>query len=88
MLLVSCFTIWLKAAPHEHMQRVLAQGDHRPMADNHDAMTDLERILSARSALYARADASVDTSGQSVAQSLQSLRAVRGVQQFADADAL
>jgi len=59
-----CYTIWLKAEPVAHMQRVLAQGDHRPMADNRAAMADLKRILETRAALYARADATLDTSGR------------------------
>lgn len=62
-LLEHCYTVWLKARPDEHMARVLAQGDLRPMAGNAEAMEDLKRILAAREALYRRADAVVDTSG-------------------------
>jgi len=61
-LLTSCYTIWLKASPEEHMQRVIAQGDMRPMADNREAMEDLKRILDAREPLYAKADLAIDTS--------------------------
>ncbi len=43
LLLAACFTIWIKAAPEEHMSRVLAQGDTRPMAENDEAMADLRR---------------------------------------------
>ena len=60
-----CFTVWLRASPEEHMQRVVAQGDMRPMAGNAEAMDDLKRILSGREALYAKADLTVDTSGKS-----------------------
>jgi len=67
LLLNSCFTIWLKAAPEEHMRRVVAQGDSRPMADNDEAMDDLRRILDNRAALYAKADLAVDSTGRSVA---------------------
>ncbi|PJK28728.1 transcriptional regulator [Minwuia thermotolerans] len=63
MLLGGCFTIWLRADPQAHMARVVAQGDQRPMAGNRQAMEDLERILRNREALYAQADAVVDTSG-------------------------
>lgn len=63
LLRARCYTIWLKAEPAAHMERVLAQGDHRPMADNRAAMADLKRILETRAALYARADATLDTSG-------------------------
>jgi XRE family aerobic/anaerobic benzoate catabolism transcriptional regulator len=75
LLLRSCFTIWLQATPEEHMSRVIAQGDLRPMADNAQAMDDLRRILAGRTALYAKADAVVDTSGQSVDRSFAELLA-------------
>ena len=58
----ACYTIWLRAAATDHMARVVAQGDLRPMADNREAMADLERILAGRAAMYGRADATVDTS--------------------------
>lgn len=74
LLLANCFTVWLKAAPEEHMARVAAQGDFRPMQDNAEAMEDLRRILAAREPLYAKADATVDTSGQTPQQSLIMLR--------------
>jgi XRE family aerobic/anaerobic benzoate catabolism transcriptional regulator len=74
LLLRRCRTVWLKASPEEHMARVLAQGDLRPMAGHADAMDDLKRILAARDPLYRKADAIVDTSGRSVEQSLQCLR--------------
>jgi XRE family aerobic/anaerobic benzoate catabolism transcriptional regulator len=75
-LLARCFTIWIKAAPEEHMGRVIAQGDLRPMSENQEAMADLERILAARTPLYARADAVVDTAGRSVEASFSGLLAV------------
>jgi len=74
-LLVTCFTVWIRARPAEHMARVIAQGDMRPMADNREAMADLERILAGREALYARADAQVDTAGHSVEEALEALAA-------------
>src|SRR5439155_1700999 len=75
LLLSACFTVWLKAAPEEHMSRVVAQGDVRPMADNAEAMEDLRRILAGREALYAKADAVVDTAGRTIEESLAALRA-------------
>ena len=75
-LLANCFTVWLKASPSEHMQRVIAQGDMRPMAESHEAMEDLKRILAAREPQYRKADESVDTSGLSVEASLAHLRDV------------
>src|SRR5712672_4044258 len=71
LLLSACFTVWLKAAPEEHMSRVVAQGDVRPMADNAEAMEDLRRILAGREALYAKADAVVDTEGRTIDESLE-----------------
>jgi len=73
-LLDQCFTVWLRASPDEHMSRVLAQGDYRPIAGNAEAMDDLRRILAGRAALYAKADVEFDTSGISVEESLAGLR--------------
>ena len=74
LLLANCYTVWIKAQPEEHMARVLAQGDFRPMAGNAEAMDDLKRILAAREAMYRKADAIVDTSGETPQQSLARLR--------------
>jgi XRE family aerobic/anaerobic benzoate catabolism transcriptional regulator len=74
-LLASCYTVWIRAGPEEHMARVLAQGDFRPMAGNDDALEDLKRILAAREPLYRAADAIVVTSGEAPAESLARLRA-------------
>jgi XRE family aerobic/anaerobic benzoate catabolism transcriptional regulator len=76
LLLSTCFTIWLKALPEEHMARVVAQGDTRPMAGNAEAMDDLRRILDGRGVLYGQADATVDTAGRTVERSLKELRKV------------
>ena len=62
LILQSFYTIWLKAAPEEHMARVRGQGDLRPMADDRSAMAELRNILLSREPLYARASAVVDTS--------------------------
>ncbi len=72
-LLTMCFTVWLHASPEDHMQRVMAQGDMRPMADNRESMTDLKRILDGREPLYRKADATVDTGGHSEQESLDAL---------------
>lgn len=73
LLLDACFTIWVQATPEEHMERVVAQGDMRPMAGNDEAMADLRAILTERAPLYAKADAAIDTSGRSTEQSLDAL---------------
>jgi XRE family transcriptional regulator, aerobic/anaerobic benzoate catabolism transcriptional regulator len=73
LLLRRTLTVWIKARPEEHMSRVMAQGDFRPMAQNRQAMADLVAILEARRADYARAAAEVDTSGDSVEQSFAKL---------------
>ena len=72
-LLRHCHTIWLKAAPEEHMARVRGQGDERPMAGNPAAMDELKSILTSREALYAKAEAMVDTSGSSVDGSMEAV---------------
>jgi len=74
LLLSTCRTVWLKAQPEEHMARVVAQGDTRPMTGNREAMDDLHRILRGRNALYGRADVTVDTAHKSIEQSLQQVR--------------
>ena len=74
LLLANCFTVWIKALPAEHMARVVAQGDLRPMQGNAEAMEDLNRILAAREPLYRKADAILDTSGERFEHSLAKLR--------------
>jgi XRE family aerobic/anaerobic benzoate catabolism transcriptional regulator len=74
LLLLNCFTIWVKAAPEEHMARVVAQGDMRPMAGNAEAMDDLRRILASRESDYGKADTVLDTSGSTAQESFQALR--------------
>lgn len=66
-------TIWIKAAPQDHMDRVRAQGDERPMAGNPEAMEQLKTLLSSREPLYAKAQAQLDTSGRSAAQAVNAL---------------
>ena len=73
-LLAHCTTVWLQAAPEEHMGRVVAQGDTRPMAASKEAMQDLKRILDGRAAFYSKADLTIDTHGQTLQQSFDALR--------------
>ena len=75
LLLSSCFVVWLSAAPDEHMSRVLAQGDLRPMADGPQAMDDLNAILESRTPLYAKANATVNTGDKSESQAFAALLA-------------
>jgi XRE family aerobic/anaerobic benzoate catabolism transcriptional regulator len=79
LLLASCFTIWIKAAPQEHMQRVIDQGDLRPIAGNSSAMDELVAILKSREPLYAKADAAIETTGLSPEQVLPRLMKVVGI---------
>lgn len=74
-LLGSSWTIWLEASPEDHMQRVVTQGDLRPMAGNRAAMNDLKTILAAREVDYSRADARIDTSAQDFDGTLNLLEA-------------
>lgn len=73
-VLANCLTVWVKATPEDHMSRVIAQGDFRVVGDNNEAMDDLRRILEAREALYRRADIHLETSGESVDESLAKLK--------------
>jgi XRE family transcriptional regulator, aerobic/anaerobic benzoate catabolism transcriptional regulator len=72
-LLTMCFAVWLRATPEEHMQRVIAQGDMRPMADNRESMSDLWRILEVREPLYRKADVTIETKNSSSEQSAELL---------------
>ncbi|WP_295546060.1 helix-turn-helix transcriptional regulator [uncultured Pseudacidovorax sp.] len=74
-LLAHCTTVWLQARPEEHMGRVIAQGDMRPMAASREAMDDLKRILDGRAAFYSKADLTVDTGGTTLPQAFEALRA-------------
>jgi len=79
LLLASCFTIWVRAEPEEHMKRVMAQGDMRPMANNARAMEDLVSILKSREPLYAKAEAVLATTGKTPEQNLAELLRVIAV---------
>ncbi len=73
-LLAHCTTVWLQASPQDHMQRVTAQGDLRPMAASKEAMEDLKGILAGRAAFYAKAQLRVDTSLQALPATFAFLR--------------
>jgi len=74
LLLSHCTTVWLQADAVDHMGRVAAQGDMRPMAASREAMEDLKRILEGRSAFYSKADMAINTSGRSEDQAFEALR--------------
>src|ERR1035441_2465310 len=79
LLLASCFTVWVRAEPEEHMKRVMAQGDMRPMANNARAMEDLVSILKRPEPLYAKAEAVLATTGKTPEQNLaELLRVIAG----------
>ena len=73
-LLAHCTTVWLQADPQDHMKRVTAQGDMRPMAASKEAMEDLKGILAGRAAFYSKADFKLDTSAQALAPTFSALR--------------
>ncbi|MBS0126005.1 helix-turn-helix transcriptional regulator [Thetidibacter halocola] len=81
-LLSRFHTIWIKATAPEHMERVRAQGDERPMAGNPEAMAQLRSILTSREALYEQAHAQLDTSGETVETSLEALLRLIGARGF------
>ena len=85
LLLTHCTTVWLQASANDHMSRVAAQGDLRPMAASPEAMEDLKRILEGRSAFYSKADLSFDTSAQGADESFERLKTeVRKVIQWVE----
>ena len=73
-LLAHCTTVWLRAEAGDHMQRVAAQGDMRPMAASREAMDDLKRILAGRAAFYSKAEITLDTSAKPLEATFAELR--------------
>lgn len=83
LLLAHCTTVWLQADPGDHLQRVIEQGDMRPMAASKEAMEDLKQILKGRAAFYSKAELRLDTSAQDLPESFAKLRQlVRGALQL------
>ena len=74
LLLAHCTTVWLQADPQDHMRRVTAQGDMRPMAASKEAMEDLKGILAGRAPFYAKAEFRLDTSAQPLEPTFLALR--------------
>jgi XRE family aerobic/anaerobic benzoate catabolism transcriptional regulator len=75
LLLDNCHTVWLKAKPEEHMSRVIAQGDLRPFRGRSTALDEIRKLLADRDRQYARADATLETSGRSLKAALDDLKA-------------
>ena len=75
-LLSHCTTVWLQADPEDHMKRVTAQGDLRPMAASREAMEDLKGILAGRAAFYSKSEFRLDTSAQPLEATFTALRAL------------
>ena len=74
LLLDNCHTVWLKAKPEEHMNRVIAQGDMRPFKGRAAALDEIRTLLSDRDRLYSRADVTIETTGKSLKSALDELR--------------
>jgi XRE family aerobic/anaerobic benzoate catabolism transcriptional regulator len=85
LLLSSCFTVWLRAEPEDHMRRVTEQGDMRPMANSGRAMEDLIAILKSREPLYAKAEAVLTTTGKTPEQNLAELLRITSIKPDAPA---
>jgi XRE family aerobic/anaerobic benzoate catabolism transcriptional regulator len=73
-MLTHCTTVWLQAEPEDHMRRVIAQGDMRPMAASKEAMDDLRGILAGRAAFYSKAQLRINTSAQPLPETFELLR--------------
>lgn len=78
MILASFRTVWLKAAPHEHLQRVIRQGDMRPMRETPEALDHLKALLKQREPEYARADCALDTTGRAPEDCARELEQIAG----------
>ena len=76
LLLAHCTTVWLQARPEDHMKRVQAQGDLRPMAASGEAMEDLKSILAGRAPFYSKAEFTLDTSAQDLDATFKGLRGI------------
>jgi XRE family aerobic/anaerobic benzoate catabolism transcriptional regulator len=76
LLLAHCTTVWLQADPEDHMKRVIAQGDMRPMAQSREAMEDLKGILAGRAPFYSKAELRLDTSARPLEETFEALRAL------------
>src|SRR5258706_4048025 len=78
LLLDNCRTVWLKAKPEEHMSRVIAQGDMRPfegrIRGRSAALDEIRKLLADRDRLYARAGATIDTTGKTLKESFLELK--------------
>lgn len=81
-LLERFHTIWLRATPAEHVERVRVQGDLQPLKDQPLALTQIKTLMDTRAPLYARAQAQLDTSGESPQNSLRALVALLRAQNF------
>jgi XRE family aerobic/anaerobic benzoate catabolism transcriptional regulator len=73
LLLKSCYVVWVSAQPEEHMQRVIDQGDLRPILNNDDAMSDMRQIIQQRETLYKQAHAHLNTSNRTVDECMREL---------------
>jgi XRE family aerobic/anaerobic benzoate catabolism transcriptional regulator len=76
MLRKHAVTVWLRATPEDHWNRVLRQGDRRPMADHPQAMADLRALLSSREPLYSGAQHTVHTSGRAIEEIVDEVTAL------------
>jgi len=74
LLLDNCYSVWLKAKPEEHMNRVMAQGDMRPFKGRSAALDEIRKLLADRDRLYSRAEVTIETSGRSLKSALEELR--------------
>ena len=78
LLLEHSIAVWIRASPEEHMQRVIDQGDLRPMARSREAMRELKDILKAREPFYRQAHLHLTTSGKTADQSFDELLGLLG----------
>ncbi|MGB0733976.1 MAG: shikimate kinase, partial [Pontibacterium sp.] len=80
ILMTTCIVVWVKTSPEEHMERVIKQGDLRPMMGNEDAMSDLRAILEERTPYYEQAHITLDTTNKTPREAYNEL--IEKIQQF------
>ena len=80
-LRATCRTVWLSARPEEHLARVEAQGDRRPMQGRPRAMQELNELLARREPLYRRCELEIETSGRSVPEVVRAIEQQLAVQE-------
>jgi XRE family aerobic/anaerobic benzoate catabolism transcriptional regulator len=71
-------SVWLKASAEEHLERVISQGDMRPIKDAQRALEHVRNLLDQRNAEYVQAEFMLDTTGRSPMECVKELERMLG----------